>query len=290
MSIKRRLAFAFTALAATAAMTAGVAVAAGAASLSCTSKPSCGGATLVYASKGSLDLSVLSPDANVNGGNGYWNEEVGFTASSTSNLAQDFRVAQVRTSNPLLVPGLASPMVVAKGGSYNQGDYVAVYDPAGVPLTSIATPYCISVEDTYPTVGGHVVQRWALVLRTCSTVISGFQGTPSFTAPHTGSNTTDEWVADNPDPYQVWAPVGVNNPQSLEFQNVGLNNASLRHGYAGQNFVIDDRGFGGAGTWGLAFPENDGANQKFIINGCSDPITSFNAIYYNCPTGVTPSP
>ena len=268
------------------ALTAGTA---SASSLSCTSSPSCGGATLLYSAKGSLDLSVLNPDPNTNGGNGYWNEEVGFGLSSTSSLAEDFRVAQVTSGNPFYLPGVTN--TVAKGGSYGLGDYVAIFDPSGKPA-SMATSLCLSVEDTYPVVRGHVAQRWALVLRGCNQVISGFQGTPAFTAPATtgAGSTTDEWTVANPDPYQVWSPVETGNPASLEFQNVGLNNASLRHGYAGDNFVIDDRGFGGAGTWGLAFPENDGLNQRFTINGCSDPVASFNPVYWNCVTGPPAAP
>lgn len=246
---------------------------AGAATLSCTSKASCGGATLLYSGHGSLDLSVLDPDPNVNGGFGYWNEHVGFELSSSSSISEDFRVAQI----------LGEP--VGKGGTYGFGDYVVVYDPAGTDLGSIATPYCLSVQDTYPVVRGHVAQRWADVLRPCFTETSSRQGVPQFYAPATGPNATDEWAVVNPDPYQVWAPVEAGNTASLEFQNVGLNNQSLRHGFAGQNFVLDDRALGGPGTWGLAYPENDQLNQRFRINGCSDPVAQFNAVYWNC-TGV----
>lgn len=262
-------------LAAAGIIAAGVALAgaspAGAATLKCTSTTSCGGATLEYMAKGPLSLAVLAPDQTVNGGFGYWNEHVGFTTSGATDGTQDFTVFQ----------DTGTGTGVGKGGVYGLGDYVVMYTPGGVQPPAGDTAYCLSVEDTYPVVAGRTVQRWALVLRNCDA--TGPWGTPAFTtsAAVAPSVFAGEQTVANPDPYQLWAPVEVSGP-ALEFQDVALNFQSFRHGWGGQNFVLDDRAFGGSGTWGLAFPENDGTNQKDVIDGCTPPITTFNAQYYTC--------
>jgi hypothetical protein len=288
MSIKTKSKFKLLAVAASLVLFSGVAVAATGsaqgATLSCTAKASCGGATLQFIPAGSvgLDLSALSPDANTNGGFGYWNEHVGFTTSAVNNTAQDFIVAQL------------SGEPVGKGGPYGFGEYAVIYAPAGHTADDAVlggagtqTAYCVSVQDTYPVVRGKVAQRWADVFRNCSTTLSG-RSAPQFcppegvTQPEGCDNVSDEWTVSNADPYQLWAPVEGPN-HTLLFQNVGLNAGSLRHGFGGQNFVLDDRAFGGNNTWGIAFPENDGANQLFSkINACSDPVKQFNPVYWAC--------
>lgn len=268
------------------------AVPAGASTLKCTATESCGGADLAYAGHGQLSLAVLNPDSTINGGFGYNNEEVGFTFSGASNGSQDFTVFQDSTE----APGL--------GGVYGHGNYVAMYTPGGKLPFDLASPacvkdspaageytcsagagslipYCVSVEDTYPTVRGHVVQRWALVLRNCF----AWPGTKFTVGVHGSSTVTEaEDTVTQPDLYQLWAPTEVPGP-FLEFQDVALNSTHWRHGYtAGHNFVMDDRAFGPSGTWGLAYPENDQLNQKFTIIGCTQPVTVFNTAYYNCPS------
>lgn len=244
-----------------------------ASTLKCVAQESCGGADLAFAGHGSLSLAVLNPDSTINGGFGYNNEEVGFTASDATNGSQDFTVFQD-----------ASEATAGQGGVYGHGNYVAMYTPGGLRADTTAgqIQYCVSVEDTYPTVNHKVVQRWSLVLRDCDAT-----GRTSFTfgTRATGTPPAGEVEArvTDPDLYQLWAPTEVPGPY-LEFQDVALNSQHYRHGYGGGNFVMDDRGFGGSGTWGLAFPENDGLNQKFTIIGCTEPVTVFNTAYYNCPS------
>jgi hypothetical protein len=244
-----------------------VASGAGASTLKCTSTESCGGADLAFTGHGPLSLAVLNPDSTINGGFGYNNEKVGFTTSGASNGTQDFTVFQ-DSSEP--VPG--------QGGVYGHGNYVAMYTPGGLEADTETgqIQYCVSVMDTYPTVNGKVVQRWSLVLRNCNAT-----GRSEFTS---GSHEGDsEARVSDPNLYQLWAPTEVPGPY-LEFQDVALNSSHYRHGFGGGNFVMDDRGFGGSGTWGLAYPENDQLNQKFTIIGCTKPVTVFNTAYYNCPS------
>ena len=260
-----------------------VATQAQASSLSCTGKTACGGATLAYAVKGTLALAVLAPDPNTNGGFGYWNEPAGVNTEDypSGTGAQDFTVAQVSSE--------ASP---GHGGQFGFGEYIAIYTPGGnlpndtwLGGNGTQTAYCLSVQDLYRTVRGQRVQRWATVLRPCDTFAGGIlqDGQPVF-IPVSPSNTTPKVT--NADPYQLWAPVEVAG-QFFEFQDIGLDNSSsYRHGYGGVNFVLDDTAFGGAGTQGLAYPENDQLNQQWKGIGCSLPLTAFNPAYFNCPTGT----
>ena len=253
---------------------------AAASTLRCTSTESCGGATSAYTAKGALSLSVLKPDSTVNGGFGYWNEPVGVNSSGLADGSQDFTVYQESGERPGL------------GGVYGHGDYVVVYTPGGKVPDDPAfggggtqTAYCLSVQDVYRTVRGQLAQRWAAVLRGCDA--AGRWGIPKFVSGTTSPEVPA--VVGAPDPYQLWAPVEVSGP-ALEFQDVALNTASYRHGFGGSNFVLDDTAFGGAGTQGLAYPENDGLNQKWSIDGCTKPVTVFNTAYYNCAAGPAPAP
>lgn len=261
------------AAAATALAGGGLALAAAlpasASTLQCVATESCGGADLAFAGHGNLSLAVLNPDS-VNGGFGYNNEKVGFTTSGATNGTQDFTVFQD-----------ASEVTPGQGGVYGHGNYVAMYTPGGNRASGDEIQYCVSVEDTYPVVNHKVVQRWSLVLRNCdSTGHSMFTfGTHATGTPPSGE--VEARVTD-PNPYQLWAPTEVPGPY-LEFQDVALNSRHFRHGFGGGNFVMDDRGWGGNGTWGLAYPENDQLNQKFTIIGCTQPVTVFNTAYYNCP-------
>lgn len=245
-----------------------------ASTLRCTSTESCGGATLADAVHGQLALSVLAPDNNTNDGFGYWNEPVGVNTAGLADGTQDFTVYQV------------SGEPVGGGGVYGHGNYVVVYTPGGKTpddpaftdkATGTETAYCVSVQDIYRTVRGHRVQRWVLVLRNCD--VSGIWGSAVFSPGETSPEVPA--TVRNADPYQLWAPVEVSGPY-LEFQDVALNSASFRHGFGGSNFVMDDTAFGGPNTQGIAFSENDGLNQKFTIDGCTEPVTVFNKAYYDC--------
>lgn len=284
----------------------GFGLSASASTLQCVAQESCGGADLAFTGHGALSLAVLAPDHSLNGGFGYNDERVGFTSSGASDGSQDFTVFQ-DSSEPS--PG--------KGGVYGFGNYVVMYtrgghlpfDTTGLTKNSdgsvtvsasneTAVPYCVSVEDTYPLVRGHRVQRWALVLRNCfawpgtTFNIGGksLTGTPvptpspSPTATVTPAPAEVENTVNHPDLYQLWAPTEAPGP-FLEFQDVALNSAHYRHGFtSGHNFVMDDRGWGGSGTWGIAYPELQQKNQEFTIIGCTKPVTVFNDAYFNCPS------
>ena len=117
---------------------------------------------------------------------------------------------------------------------------------------------------------------WAIAPNTSFTV----------TYPTTTPPTGWSWVTDNSvshshaNAFQVWAPVS--GAAGLEMLNESL---SSRHGGHFNNtpYVLDDAGFGGSGTGGLAYPENDGLNQQFSIVGCTEPITGLNTSYALCP-------
>ena len=237
-----------------------------AATNSCISTESCGGAVLALMTHGSLSLAVLDHDTLVNGGFGYNNEHVGFTTSGATDGTQDF----------MLLDSGHGP------GQYGNGTYALEFTPGGFQPPSGDLPYCVSVQDTYPTVGGHVVQRWSLVLRFCGAwggVIH--PGTKNTLTPP----STNEVPASihNIDKYQEWAPVEVAG-NYLQLEDVALNSQPLRHGFSGQDFVMDDRAGGPSNTWGIAYPNHFGLNQKGTAVGCTQPITTFNPHDYNCPS------
>lgn len=284
----------------------GLGLTASASTLSCVGQESCGGADLAFTGHGNLSLAALGADHTLNGGFGYNDEHVGFASSGASDGTQDFTVFQDSSE---AVPG--------KGGVYGFGNYVVMYTPGGhlpfdvtgLPRNSDGSvtvtandetfvPYCVSVEDTYPKVNGKTAQRWALVLRNCfawsgtSFTIGGksLTGAPVVNPTPTPAVTTTPAPAEvedtvtHPDLYQVWAPTEVPGP-FLEFQDVALNSTHWRHGFTtGHNFVMDDRGWGGSGTWGLAYPDQGQLNQEFTIIGCTKPVTVFNNAYFNCPS------
>lgn len=274
------------------ALFAGAVTATGGASastLSCTDHESCGGADLNFSGHGQLSLSVLDT-STVNAGFGYNNERVGFNTSGQHNGTQDFTVFQQSGETPghggvygfgnytvMYTPGGHLPFTHPGGGALQQGDTVTATDETSVP-------YCISVEDTYPVVGGHKVQRWALVLRNCFAThnVAFTVGTHADAAT---STTEVEATVSHPNLYQEFAPTETSDG-FLKFQDVALNNSHLRHGFGGRNFVMDDRGFGGPGTWGIVFPEKDvtqnASNQEFTIIGCTEPVTVFNSQYFDC--------
>lgn len=279
MKVGRKLAALAGAAVLSAGLGIGLAAASGAATLSCTTHESCGGADLKFSGHGPLSLSVLDR-TSINGGFGVNNERVGFNTSGLHNGTQDFTVFQTDTQ------------VTGHGGVYGFGDYTVMFTPGGVLPLNDTTPgdtatdagngasvaYCISVEDTYPVVNGHTVQRWALVLRNCF----AWPGTTF----RIGNKATDvAGTVHLPNLYQQFAPTETSDG-FLKFQDVALNSAHFRHGFGGHNFVIDDRGFGGPGTWGIVYPEKDvtqnADNQEFTIIGCSKPVTVFNSQYFDC--------
>jgi len=284
VSFKTKIAAAALGVSAAAAMVAGSMPAAQAATLSCTSKESCGGADLNFSGHGPLSLSVLD-HTSVNGGFGVNNERVGFNTSGLHNGTQDFTVFQTYGQT------------TGHGGVYGFGDYTVMFTPGGdLPFTGTgvggaiqggdrldstnetSVPYCISVEDTYPIVNGHRAQRWSLVLRNCLA-----QNGTYFVAGNKGSDMAG--VVHYPNLYQQFAPTETSDG-FLKFQDVALNSAHFRHGFGGRNFVMDDRGFGGPGTWGIVYPEKDVtqnvSNQEFTIIGCTKPVTVFNTQYFDC--------
>lgn len=234
----------------------------------------CGGAELAYNAKGTLDLAVLD------GGN-YWNSKVGFKTASTSDTSEDWTVFAVDGS--------------VKGGPGGLGDYVAMYTPDGkiksfqqpagtthtnaVPAPGNFTVgtdvYCLSVENLNNGPGGSL--RWRTVLRNCNTDGTFSYGTNTTTAPMYNSVSSS-----HANRYQVWSPVQVS--KGLEMINESLSNDHPHNFNKGNTpYVLDDSGYGGSGTWGLAFPENDGINQQFSIIGCTEPITGLNTSYQLCP-------
>lgn len=230
-----------------------------AATNSCINSESCGGATLALTIHGSLSLAVLDYDPDVNGGFGYNNEHVGFTYSGASDGTQDFTLARYGST----------------AGPYGEGAYVIEFTPGGHQPPAGDLAYCLSVQDTYPVVHGKVTQRWSAVLRYCGAY--GGSITAGVKSPETPATVTDA------DPYQLWAPVEVAG-NFLQLENYALNSQPLRHGFEGQDFVLDDRANGASGTWALAYPNHFGLNQEGIATGCTMPITTFNPKDYNCPS------
>ena len=291
MSVRKRVTAALAGLVVAGGLAFAAAAPANASTLQCVAHESCGGADLAFTGHGQLSLAVLNTDNTINGGFGYNNEHVGFTTSGATNGSQDFTVFQDSTERTGL------------DGVYGHGNYAVMYTRGGnLPFdlskctpnqknetaldctadAETSIPYCVSVEDTYPTVNHQVVQRWALVLRNCF----AWPGTVFTVGVHASGNPPAGEIADtvtDPNLYQLWAPTEVPGP-FLEFQDVALNSSHFRHGFGGHNFVMDDRGWGGSGQWGIAYPENDQLNQKFTIIGCSQPVTVFNQAYYNCPS------
>ena len=237
----------------------GVVNAAFGATNSCINTESCGGATLALMTHGSLSLAVLGFDANVNGGFGYNNEEVGFTTSGATNGTQDFTLARSGSSP----------------GQYGNGNFVLEFTPGGLQPPAGDLAYCLSLQDTYPKVNGTVVQRWAAVLRWCGAW--GGVINPGVKSPESETTISDA------DTYQLWAPVEVAG-NYLQLENVALNDPHLTHGFPSGDFVLDDRANGGNNTWALAFPNHFGLNQEGIATGCTKPITTFNPHDFNCPS------
>jgi hypothetical protein len=292
---------------------AGLAFAAGTASattLTCTNVANatlppvgCGGAQLAYQSKGVLDLAVLGQGST--SGN-YWNSPVGFLTDSTSAAREDFTVFAVNGS--------------ITDGPGGLGEYVAMYTPDGnVPsftgtvkgvhgTYSNTTPdigtsfnpgtnvYCLSVENLNN--GPKGALRWRTVLRTCNTNGSFEYGnnsecptpvitvTPDVTTAAVTCTSYNSVSSSRANRYQIWSPVS--GSTGLEMINESLS-FDHPHGTNPSNtpYVLDDTAFGGTGTWGLAYPENDGLNQQVSVIGCTDPLKGLEALlpstYYNCP-------
>ena len=252
----------------------------------------CGGDQLAYTGKGTLDLAVLGSGSTT--GN-YWNSPVGYLAGSQSSTREDFTV--------FALGGITT------GGPGGLGEYVAMYTPdgnipsftytgAGTPVAPATTcpaaltagtnstpqigcdinvgtnVYCVSVENLYN--GPRGALRWRTVLRNCNT-----NGTFSYGA-NTGSKPFNSVSFSRANRYQVWSPVS--NAAGLTLLNMSLSFDHPHHTNPSNTpYVLDDSGFGGSGTWGLAYPENDGLNQQSSIIGCTDPIKALNTGYQFCP-------
>lgn len=243
---------------------------ASAATNSCISTESCGGATLALGTHGPLSLGVLAPSATTNGGFGYNNESVGFTTSGLTDGSQDWTLLQDSSE----VTCDTTCTGVATGGLFGRGNYALEYTPGGHQAATGDLPYCLSVENTYPTVGGKVVQRWALVLRYCDNL--------GKTTIAPGTKDTIPALIANPNPYQLWGLADVPGPY-LQLEDIALTEVAFQHGFPSGDFVVDDRAFGGSGTWGLAYPNHFGLNQEGTAVGCTQPITKFNPNDFNCP-------
>lgn len=237
----------------------------------------CGGAQLAYSAKGTLDLGVLGLG---NSTGNYWNSPVGFLTSSQSNIREDFTVFAVDGNVHSGPGGLGSYVVM-----YTPDGNIPTFMQGGVTKTN-TTPtigtsftvgtnvYCISVENLNN--GPHGALRWRTVLRNCNTDGTFEYGVNNGTGPF---NSVSHSHANR---FQVWSPVS--GSAGLEMINLSLSK-DHPHGFNKSNtpYVLDDSGFGGNGTWGLAFPENDGLNQEFSIIGCTDPITALSTGYQFCP-------
>ena len=82
--------------------------------------------------------------------------------------------------------------------------------------------------------------------------------------------------------YQVWAPVTGQNGLLM------VNDSLTGYKHNNTPYVLDDSGWGGAGTQALAYPENDGANQVWSVIGCTDPVKALNAATSSARDRLTP--
>jgi hypothetical protein len=241
----------------------------------------CGGLQFAYTAKGTLDVAA---------GGDYWNAHVVAAADSTSNPAEDFTVFALNgstTDGPGslgIYVAMYTPLGKVSGfkidslpagyaGTEAVGTvYTNEYPAPGSTFTAEPNDYCMSVEGVDN--GPHGALRYRVVLRTCATngVFTYGNDAPG------AANVVNSVSSSRANAFQLWAPVTGQN--GLLFVNDSLSRG-FRHGNT--PYVLDDAAFGGAGTWLLAYPENDGLNQEGSILGCTQPVTLLNTSYANCP-------
>ena len=195
-----------------------------------------------------------------------WNGHLVDEPYSTGNPAQDFTVyydcpAEGTPNTPTEANPCPSGSPVTEPES-GRPLFVFEFTPEGRHLGgAINSPgnLCGSVEGVFNG-PGHAL-RARLVLRTCDTFGAVFTaGRPDGALGVTGTVTS-------PNPYQTWAPVGpVNGAGNFVFANDALS-----HGFVlNRLFVVDVPGRSLVpGSWLLAYPENDQANQTGEIAGCN---------------------
>jgi hypothetical protein len=246
-----------------------------------TSPIGCGGLQLFDTAKGTLDMANL--------GGSYWNSKVGVELDSQSDSAEDWTVYAVNgstTDGPgFLGEYVAMATPLGKVASFTYGTSQpsscsitppsgsqSGYPAAGCTFTVGTDVYCLSVENLNN--GPEGALRWHAVLRNCDSNGTFTEGNDlTGTAKVVNSVSSAQANA-----YQVWAPVTGQD-------GLLMVNDTLSHGYKDGNtpYVLDDSGFGGAGTQLLAYPENDGINQEWSILGCTAPVTLLDTSYASCP-------
>lgn len=178
-----------------------------------------------------------------------WNDKVVIQPYSASDSSEDWTVYEYDDT-----PGHQAIDPIA-----NTGEYVAEYSPNGVP-----SHLCLSVEK--PPGWKH----WWTVLRTCGGTFT--QGTSS------GTGGGNPGTVTNANKWQVWSPVPVTGGYVLAEDTVS-------NGFHSHNTleVLNDTGWGGAGTWQMLYPESDTANSIWKVIGCTNPVTSLTPGFFNCP-------
>jgi hypothetical protein len=246
-----------------------------------TSPIGCGGLQFAGTAHGTLDVAA---------GGDYWNAHVNAALDSTSDPFEDFTVFALggsTTDGPGalgIYVAMYTPLGKVSGfkidtlpagytGTETVGTvYTNEYPAPGSTFTAEPNDYCLSVESG--STGPRHAQRWHVVLRTCST-----NGTFTYGNDASGTASVISSVsASAANRYQLWAPV-------TGLHGLLFINDSLSHGFKSGNtpYVLDDAAFGGAGTWLLAYPENDGLNQEGSILGCTQPVTLLSTSYASCP-------
>jgi hypothetical protein len=209
-------------------------------------------------------------------------------AYDPSNSLQDFTVFQVCDT----VIGTRTPAdpcgsgTTAKNPVNGQGEYIAMLTPDGTStdwppsspsLGDASNDFCLSVTEVTRTVNKKPAKRWVTVLRNCAVDAGFIPGKPDTPA----DAGTPGVVTGNVNPWQVWSPIAS-----------GASGYVLAEDYLSDNFkntpyVLDDSGYGGAGTQQLAYPLKDPSqnvsNQVWKVVGCTNPVVDLTPGFYSCP-------